>query len=87
MYDRSFPDCKIYKSRNPISDCNYKQHRHRKYINQFRIHYLHDDHRNLEVLQLGQFLWPTASILKLADRTMVKPARVLDDIVVSVASW
>ena len=41
----------------------------------------------LEVLQLGQFLRPTPSILALADCTMVKPARVLDDIVVSVASW
>ena len=41
----------------------------------------------LEFLQLGQFLRPTPSILELADRTTVKPAGVLDDSVVSVASW
>ena len=41
----------------------------------------------LEVLQLGQFLRPTPSILELANCTMVKPAGVLDDIIVSVASW
>ena len=41
----------------------------------------------LEVLQLGRFLRPTPSILELVDRTTVKPAGVLDDIVVSVASW
>ena len=41
----------------------------------------------LEVLQLEQFLRPTPSILELADRTTVKPVGILDDIVVSVASW
>ena len=41
----------------------------------------------LEVLQLGQFLRPTPSILELADHTTVKPVGVLDDIVVSLASW
>ena len=41
----------------------------------------------LEALQLGQFLRPTPSILELADHTTVKPVGVLDDIVVSVASW
>ena len=41
----------------------------------------------LEVLKLGQFLQPTPSILELAYCTMVKPAGVLDDIIVSVASW
>ena len=41
----------------------------------------------LEFLQLGQFLQPTPSILELADRTTVKPIGVLDDIIVSVASW
>ena len=41
----------------------------------------------LEVLQLGQFLRPTPSILELADCTMVKPSGVLDGIVVSVYSW
>ena len=41
----------------------------------------------LEVLQLGQFLQPTPSILELADRTTVKPVGVLEDIIVSVASW
>ena len=40
----------------------------------------------LEVLQLGQFLRPTPSILELVDRTTVKPARVLDEIIVSIAS-
>ena len=41
----------------------------------------------LEVLQLGQFLRPTPSIMELADRTTVKPPGVLYDIVVSIASW
>ena len=41
----------------------------------------------LDFLQLGQFLQPTPSILELANRTTLKPAGVLDDIVVSVASW
>ena len=36
----------------------------------------------LEVLQLGQFLLPTPSILELADCTTVKPVGVLDGIVV-----
>ena len=39
------------------------------------------------VLQLGQFLRPTPSILELADHTMVKASTILDDIVVSIASW
>ena len=41
----------------------------------------------LEFLQLGQFLRLTPSIPELANRTTVKPAGVLNDIVVSVASW
>ena len=41
----------------------------------------------LEVLQLGQFLQPTPSILELPDSTTVKHAMVLDEIVVSVSSW
>ena len=41
----------------------------------------------LEFLQLGQFLWPTPSILELEECMMVKPVGVLDDIVVLVASW
>ena len=41
----------------------------------------------LEVLQLGHFLRPTPLILELADRTTMKPTRVLEYIVVSVASW
>ena len=41
----------------------------------------------LEVPHLRQFLRPTPSILELADRTTVKPVGVLDEIVVSVASW
>ena len=41
----------------------------------------------LEVLQLRQFLQPTPSILELANHTTVKPVGVLDDIIVSVASW
>ena len=49
MYDRSVPYCKIYQSRSPSSDCNYKQHHHRKYINQFRIHCQHDDHYSLRI--------------------------------------
>ena len=36
----------------------------------------------LEVLQLGQFLRPTPSILELADPTTIKLIGVLDDIVV-----
>ena len=40
----------------------------------------------LEVLQLGQFLRPTPSILELVDRTTVKPVGVLDDIILSVDS-
>ena len=39
----------------------------------------------LEFLQLGQFLRPIPSILELADRTTVKPARVLDNIIVSIS--
>ena len=49
MYDRSVSDCKIYKSKSPSSDCNYKQHHYRKYINRFRIWYQHDDHRSLRI--------------------------------------
>ena len=41
----------------------------------------------LEVLQLGQFLQPSPSILELVNRTTVKPVGVLDDVIVSVASW
>ena len=41
----------------------------------------------LEVLQLGQVLQPTPSILELEDHTTVKPIGILDDIIVSVASW
>ena len=41
----------------------------------------------LEALQLGQFLRPTPSKLELANRTTVNPAKVLDDIIVLVASW
>ena len=41
----------------------------------------------LEFLYLGQFLQPTSSILELAHHTTVKPARVLDDIIVSMDSW
>ena len=41
----------------------------------------------LEVLQLGQFLRPTPSILELAEHTKVKSVGVLYDIVVLVASW
>ena len=41
----------------------------------------------LEVLQLGQFLQPTPSILELVDRTTVEPAGVLDEIIISIASW
>ena len=41
----------------------------------------------LEVFQLGPFVRPTLSILELTDCTTVKPAGVLDDIIVSVDSW
>ena len=41
----------------------------------------------LEFLHLGQFLWPTPSILELANHTTVKPTGVLDDIVVLVSLW
>ena len=41
----------------------------------------------LEVLQWGQFLQPTPSVLELEDRATIKPAGILDDIIVSVASW
>ena len=41
----------------------------------------------LGVSQLGQFIRPTPSILELVDCTTVKPTGVLDDIIVSVASW
>ena len=36
---------------------------------------------------MEQFLRPTLSILEVTDHTMVKPVGVLDDIIVSVASW
>ena len=41
----------------------------------------------LETLYLGQFLRPTPTILEIKNRTTVKPAGVLDDIIVSEASW
>ncbi len=41
----------------------------------------------LEILQLGQFLHPTLTVLELADRTTIKPLGVLDDIIISIASW
>ena len=41
----------------------------------------------LEVLQLGQFLRPTPSIFELVDSTTVNFVGVLDDIIVSLASW
>ncbi len=41
----------------------------------------------LEALQLEQFLRPTPTVLELADQTTVKPAGILDYIIVSVASW
>jgi hypothetical protein len=41
----------------------------------------------VELLQLDQFLRPTPTVLELADRTTIKPAGVLDDILVTLASW
>jgi hypothetical protein len=41
----------------------------------------------VELLQLNQFLRPTPTILELADITTIKPAGVLDDILVTLASW
>jgi hypothetical protein len=38
------------------------------------------------LLELSQFLRPTPTVLELADRTTIKPARVLDDILVTLAS-
>jgi hypothetical protein len=44
--------------------------------------------RNIvELLQLNQFLRPTPTVLELADRTTIKPVGVLDDILVTLASW
>jgi hypothetical protein len=41
----------------------------------------------VELLQLDQFLRPTPTVLELADKTTIKPAGVLDDILVTLASW
>jgi hypothetical protein len=41
----------------------------------------------VELLQLDQLLRPTPTVLELADRTTIKPAGVLDDILVTLASW
>jgi hypothetical protein len=41
----------------------------------------------VELLQLDQFLRPTPTVLELADRTTIKPAGVLDDILVTLSSW
>jgi hypothetical protein len=37
----------------------------------------------VELLQLDQFLRPTPTVLELVDRTTIKPAGVLDDILVT----
>jgi hypothetical protein len=41
----------------------------------------------LEQLQLQPLLWPTPTILELADKTRVIPEGILDDIMVTLASW
>ena len=41
----------------------------------------------LAALKLERFLHPTPTVLELADHTTVKPAGMLDDIIVTVASW
>jgi hypothetical protein len=41
----------------------------------------------VELLQLSQFLFPTPTVLELADRTTIKLTGVLDDILVTLASW
>jgi hypothetical protein len=40
----------------------------------------------METLQLNT-LWPTPMVLELADRSRIKPVRVLDDILVTLNSW
>ena len=41
----------------------------------------------VKLLQLSQCLCPTPTVLELADRTTIKPARVLNDIHVTLSSW
>ena len=41
----------------------------------------------LATLKLERFLRPTPTVLELADHMTVKPTGVLDDVIVSVASW
>jgi hypothetical protein len=41
----------------------------------------------LEKLQLKPLLRPTPTILELVDKTKVIPERILDDIIVTLASW
>jgi len=41
----------------------------------------------LERLQLQPLLWPTPTILELADKTGVTPKGILDDVMVTLASW
>jgi hypothetical protein len=41
----------------------------------------------LEQLQLQPLLWPTPTILELADKTRVIPEGILDHIMVTLASW
>ena len=41
----------------------------------------------LHVLQLNNMLRPTPTVLELANKSTVKPVGVLDDIIVTVASW
>jgi hypothetical protein len=41
----------------------------------------------LEQLQLQPLLWPTPTILELVDKTRVIPEGILDDVMVTLASW
>jgi hypothetical protein len=43
--------------------------------------------KTVELLQLNQFLHPTPIVLELVDRTTIKHTGVLDEILVTLASW
>ena len=49
--------------------------------------YEYDDHISIISFTVGTISLSTPSIVELADHTTVKPVGVLDDIVVSIASW
>jgi hypothetical protein len=41
----------------------------------------------MQFLQLGTQIQPTPTVLELADRSTIRPERVIDDLVISVDSW